>query len=656
MTENRPYILLQRLVVRAGEHIAYDQKFHAGLNIIRGVNSSGKSTILDFIFFALGGDVAIWKTAAAQCTDVSAQVVINGTLLTLHRKITDTLRGDLAIFFGPLEESEKFHYKNWSEYPYAARGTNESFSTFLFRTLGYPAVKSDQDSLITMHQVLRLAYVDQVSRKTSLMREEDWDTPLTRRMIADLLFGVYDDTLYGDEIALRTRKQELKDVSSQVIHNADIIETVEKGLDAEKLKKRITQVEASLLSTNDLIDKALDESSIIKDTSQTETEKLRREIIDANRTATQLAVALEDLQFENTDSEVFLSNLKTRLTALNESLATRQSLGDLPICPVCDVKLNSADGIVTCEFSGKKIATDHGRSQMLKVREELKFQISESESLQRERSEEIQQIKQKRELILAEVDRLLRTLRQKTNAVKSARENRLHDLYQRKGRHEAELEAAQNIGQYIEVLMSLRKREGELRAFVSELEAKIKTKKGRQRGRWEQASARIGEFVRVILSRDFDRQEEFSKIVSLSLLFEKNAYLLNGRNNYSASSTALLKNAIHFGLLFASAMDSEFRYPRFLLCDTAEEGGMEQDRSHNFQKVIADLSSKSEIPFQIILSTSSIDPSLDVATYCIGPKYTKQNKSLDLPERLQAAATEALPLESETSPTNELLE
>jgi DNA repair exonuclease SbcCD ATPase subunit len=56
MTLLRPTLSLRRLVVFSRGKVAYDQAFKLGVNIIRGTNSSGKSTILDFIFYALGGD------------------------------------------------------------------------------------------------------------------------------------------------------------------------------------------------------------------------------------------------------------------------------------------------------------------------------------------------------------------------------------------------------------------------------------------------------------------------------------------------------------------------------------------------------------------------------------------------------------------------
>ena len=45
-------LFLRRLIIVTNDNqFAYDECFHRGVNIIRGQNSSGKSTILRFIFF-----------------------------------------------------------------------------------------------------------------------------------------------------------------------------------------------------------------------------------------------------------------------------------------------------------------------------------------------------------------------------------------------------------------------------------------------------------------------------------------------------------------------------------------------------------------------------------------------------------------------------
>jgi DNA repair exonuclease SbcCD ATPase subunit len=74
----------QLVVTRDGENV-YSQEYHEGLNIIRGHNSTGKSTIANFIFFALGGEFTDWLPEAASCDYVIAEIEINGANITLKR-------------------------------------------------------------------------------------------------------------------------------------------------------------------------------------------------------------------------------------------------------------------------------------------------------------------------------------------------------------------------------------------------------------------------------------------------------------------------------------------------------------------------------------------------------------------------------------------
>ena len=97
---------LKRLrVIRRGNAV-YDQNFHPGVNIIRGENGSGKSTIADFIFYVLGGEFDNWKTAASACDQVQAEVFTHGGLLTLRRDI-GRAQTPMEVFFGPLADAEK---------------------------------------------------------------------------------------------------------------------------------------------------------------------------------------------------------------------------------------------------------------------------------------------------------------------------------------------------------------------------------------------------------------------------------------------------------------------------------------------------------------------------------------------------------------------
>lgn len=54
MTQYNPFLKINRLVIfTKNGQIAYDEPFHDGVNIIRGNNGAGKSTIGNFIFMYL---------------------------------------------------------------------------------------------------------------------------------------------------------------------------------------------------------------------------------------------------------------------------------------------------------------------------------------------------------------------------------------------------------------------------------------------------------------------------------------------------------------------------------------------------------------------------------------------------------------------------
>lgn len=84
----RNNLFLRRLYIQTKEgKVAYDETFHKGVNIIRGDNSSGKSTITHFIFFALGGAFSDFVPEARKCMLVCAEVEMNQAVITIKRYV-----------------------------------------------------------------------------------------------------------------------------------------------------------------------------------------------------------------------------------------------------------------------------------------------------------------------------------------------------------------------------------------------------------------------------------------------------------------------------------------------------------------------------------------------------------------------------------------
>src|SRR5205085_5172187 len=115
----------------------------------------------------------------------------------------------VLIFFGDLAAALASPVEGWQVFSMVRSAAKESFSQVLFRLLGFPEVKTDMENSITMHQLLRFMYVDQLSPVDALLRFEAFDPPLVRETAGDLLLGLYDDFLYNE---LREHREKLKDL------------------------------------------------------------------------------------------------------------------------------------------------------------------------------------------------------------------------------------------------------------------------------------------------------------------------------------------------------------------------------------------------------------------------------------------------------------
>jgi hypothetical protein len=109
----------------------------------------------------------------------------------------------------------------------------------------------------------------------------------------------------------------------------------------------------------------------------------------------------------------------------------------------------------------------------------------------------------------------------------------------------------------------------------------------------------------------------------VSFDFGMNKISVDGRSNFAASSNVFFKNAFHAALWQASTLRQYMRYPRLVIFDNVEDKGMEPERSHNFQRLVRELSDTTECEHQMILFTSMIAPEFeDVPEMLVGPRPT----------------------------------
>lgn len=638
MTQYNPFLKLNRLVIftLTGKK-AYDELFHDGVNIIRGHNSAGKSTIGNFIFFVLGGDFKKWTKAATLCGDVYAEVVINTEPITLKRTVSVSGNQPMSIFWGTYEEAIKSNSEDWQIFPYRRNESSgkKSFSNALFLSLGFPELRGDVDSNITMHQILRLLYIDQKSLTLDLLMTDSFDSAITRKTIADLLFGVYDDSLYSDKILLRESEKDFDIKKKQFEGIEQIFKSSDNELDPNIINALIEENNNQSLTIENYLAKV--------DTEQTQNDKkndeqdlkivtIKTNLLSTRNSLSLLQNKISEYEFELIDSADFIKSLEKRAYALSDSLLTRETFVDVKMnhCPNC---LSSLDKVIEenhCELCKQQLPEDKGSSQIKRMQQEIDNQIRESKKLFLEKEHTLLELKTSFPTLELKVRAFQRELNQALSNVNTTRNQELDELLIKKGELRSKNDYLIKQLKALEQIEVIRKELIGLKIKIDSLKSNINYKEAEQFRRLQSAFNLIQSFALRLLHSDLGRQPEFQTGTNIELDFEKNTFSLDNENNFSESSNVYLKNSVRFAIFFASLGKDFFRFPRFILCDNIEDKGMEPMRSQSFQKEIVKISSESDVRHQIIITTSMISPELDNSDLCVGEFYTETSKTLKL--------------------------
>jgi len=633
MILTKPLLALKRLIVFKQGKAVYDEVFHHGVNIVRGTNSSGKSTIADFIFFVLGGDYISWKPEAEDCDIVTAELEINEAVVTVKREVSKSPRRPMYIYWGNYEAANKSGLEGWEVFPFQRSENKESFSQILFRALELPEVKSDDDNNITMHQILRLLYVDQLSPVDLLMRTESFDSGLIRATVGDLMLGIYDDSLYSDQLELRVKQKDFESIKRQIESVLNVFGDAEQEVDIKEIRNEIELTNSELDRIKLQLDSLYEsQKNTTKNDRTIKFEIIRDELKPLKEELSKLLTEADELQFEIQDSQEFIFSLERREKALEDSIVTRTILGELPLsyCPHCLQPLEKIESPNKCQLCKQEINDNFNEAQILRMRQELYHQIKESKILLDERKKNLSRIIRRVPEVSERINILQGRYNEAVQETKSNRDEKIDSLLIKQGELESKLGYLHKQAKALQVLEDLKFQRIELENNIEDLTKSIQRKKMRQQRRLAEAMLRISSYTKDLLRKDLPREEFFKTGQFVNIDFSKNTFSIDNRNQFSASSITYLKNSVHFAIFFASLDLDFFRYPRFILCDNMEDKGMEEERSRNFQRVIVDLARKFEVKHQIIFTTSMIDPSLNNTELCIGDDYNEDNKSLNI--------------------------
>jgi HAMP domain-containing protein len=563
----------------------------------------------------------------------------------LPRHIRARARQSMEIFWGDYSAAKSSAVEGWQVYSFQRGAEKESFSQVLFRALGLPEVRGDFDSNITMHQLLRVIYVDQLSPVDLLMRYEAFDSPLTRTTVGDMLLGVYDDSLYADELSLRGKQRQLEEVSREVENLVRVLSNVGQELDQNRLQRTMEQTQAEYGNVEQAIAAASANLNVEdRSMSRVTLNSLREAVAQRRQRWKTITEAMQRQILEIDDSRDFIEVLEKRIASLDQSVSVRSAFGELPLthCPECLSPLVPVEDASLCPLCRQPLPENPQSAQVLRMQQELDLQLNESRSLLWQKERDLAVLRQNLPDVQRNLERAEAEFNNAVANVRTKRDETLDRLLVEKGVLEGRLDALANQLKAISVLETSRALKAFLTSEVQDISFRIKTKRDSQAARLVEARERVQAYALAFLKRDLPREPWFQNAQSVTFDFAKNTFAVDGRNQFSASSMVLLKNSVHFGILFSSLDAEFFRYPRLLICDNMEDKGMEPARSHNFQNIVAEISGSSDVEHQIIFTTSMISPELNDTDLCIGANYNLQQHTLDFPSTERATWTPPL--------------
>lgn len=613
---------------------AYDERFHHGVNIIRGDNSSGKSTVTHLLFYALGGDYTHFVPQARRCARVMVEVETGHAVITLSRPIDKDADGHIrgqqgmTVYWGTLDEALAGNCDSQT-FGYRMSANRSSFSNVLFGAMNIPVAHGDSN--ITMHQLLRLMYIDQESPTQSLYFFEQFDNQTTRETVADLMLGIFDYSLY--EAKLRQ-----KELAASIADTKADIRATETSLPKEQ---RSTEHINSLIDHKSGEIKDMEESirnmrneGTADSNKKTLTEQKKAELRQLSHEYDKAEELVDELEHNVEDTRMFIDELSRKRTALQHSASTRQILGNLRLeyCPECLSPLPDDVPDGTCRLCKSPVENHTGVTQAKRIIAELSFQLQESQAiLTRDETRlaaakiHMRSLNFKRRTARRSLDALLDTVR-------SRQEEAIEDLIYRKGLAEGELLQYYTLLERAEYYEHLNTHLQQLQAEHNRVCSIVHDGTARQEKRRDEVTAKMQEHGVYLLHHDKECQRAFvdARRDDFHVDFSNNmVYLQDRHNRYSASSSFFLKLVARFSLFLASLDIPWMRYPRFIFADNMEDKGIEMQRAQMFQQTLIDhLAQYPADSYQVIYTTSYITDELDHSEYVVGEHYNMNNKSL----------------------------
>lgn len=347
-------------LVLVGTRKNYTVNFHDGFNLISGHTSTGKTSILEMIDYALGAQShKSYIEIGNSCSHVELVVVIGDEKFKIRR--------ELFNFKAPVVvedwRDDKNKYLFYNRYEIDVPSNPKSLSAFLIEKLGLANITISGQTF-SFRDLFKYCYIKQTEiDNEDILGEKVWTKDFKRKATFEIIFNIYDNALEEYKRALEDRKQEAHDLALQITGIQDFLKTVD-IVDSEACK----EFEKSIRKEIAELSAQLTEIKKGKGNMSSESIALRRRIEEVKS-------KIADLDEKHRDQEQYLKKLRLLYNQYlsevdKKELAIQGYLTfnqyEFQLCPNCLRPIKHTENAEVCCLCGSEKSDDTAETLILK--------------------------------------------------------------------------------------------------------------------------------------------------------------------------------------------------------------------------------------------------------------------------------------------------
>lgn len=346
-----------------GNRKNYSVPFHNGLNFISGHTSTGKTSILEMIDYALGSKGhKSYIEIGNSCSDVELEIMIGEGQYRIKRRLFD--------FKAPVivEEwhNEKNKYLFYNRLEVDSPSNSNSLSVFLLEKLGLSNFTISGQAF-SFRDLFKYSYLKQTAiDNEDILDEKEWAKDLKRKATFEIIFNIYDELLEDLKSSLVSKEDEAKELRIKLAGIKDFVANTDFS-NVEKYNETFKQLTAEIVQNQkDLSD--------IKSNKGINTERstiLRNRIAEAKR---QLETALR----RKDDQQQYLNKLRLLLNQYQSEIDKNEMASEgyfafneyeYLVCPNCLKPLNINISVESCCLCGSERTEE--KSELILLKKEV---------------------------------------------------------------------------------------------------------------------------------------------------------------------------------------------------------------------------------------------------------------------------------------------